>query len=71
MNLSPPPPAEMAVLYDLVMRGNMRRVGEWAAHLEESNQGYSSFANKVGQLAEGFESKALQTLVKAYKQNES
>lgn len=49
--LIPPPPAEMAVLLDLAMKGNMPGIRKRAAQLEQMDQQYRPFAAKLQQLA--------------------
>lgn len=64
--LIPPPPAEMEVLLDLARSGKMRRVWEYAAYLKTLDEKYTCFADKLQELAGGFQEKALLALVKQY-----
>lgn len=64
--LIPPPPAEMKVLLDLARSGKMRRVWEYAAHLKTMDEKYTCFADKLQELAGGFQEKAVLALVKQY-----
>ncbi|WP_424101416.1 ATP-binding protein [Moorena producens] len=61
-----PPPEEMEVLYELAMLGSMRKIRERANYLAELDQNYSPFANKLKDLARGFEEKAIVDLVENY-----
>jgi signal transduction histidine kinase/DNA-binding NarL/FixJ family response regulator len=64
--LIPPPTAELEVLYELAMLGNMRKIREHAAYLEELDARYIPFANRLQDLAYGFQEKAITSLVKKY-----
>ena len=64
--LIPPPPEEIAALLDLAMMGDMRGIRNRATHFEQLNEQYRSFANKLRELARGFEEKALLAFVKSY-----
>jgi PAS domain S-box-containing protein len=58
-----PPPAEMAVLHELVQLGNMRTIIERADHLIELDPCYRPFAEQLRQLAKRYQSQALLQLV--------
>jgi PAS domain S-box-containing protein len=58
-----PPPEEMDALYELALVGSMRDIRQHAAHLVELDERYRPFADKVEQLAKGYQSKALLQLV--------
>jgi signal transduction histidine kinase/CheY-like chemotaxis protein len=64
--LIPPPPEEMAILYDLALQGNLRGIQERATRLEQLNEKYRPFASELQQLARGFEDKALIALIQRY-----
>ena len=64
--LAPPPPEEMAVLYDLAMRGNMRRIQERATYLEELDERFIPFASRLRQLAKEFEAQAILALIEQH-----
>jgi CheY-like chemotaxis protein len=61
-----PPPEEMAILLDLAKSGKVRRIRERADHLIEMSQEYVPFANKLQQLAQTFQEKAILALIEQY-----
>jgi PAS domain S-box-containing protein len=61
-----PPPEELAVLVDLAMRGNLRRIGEQAARLEQLDERFVRFASELRQLAQGFQVKQIREFLKPY-----
>ncbi len=67
--LVPPPQEEIAILYELALMGNMRRIEERAAYIETLGEQYGPFVQKLQQLAADFDGKAIQTLVKQYKED--
>jgi len=58
-----PEPAQMDCLRDLAKAGNMRAIREKADQLVALNARYRPFAEKISQLALGYQSKALLRLV--------
>ncbi len=64
--LVPPPEAELKILYDLAIRGKMRRILEQATHLEALDDKYIPFAKKLRELVNGFEDEQLVALAKQY-----
>ncbi|HEY9728694.1 MAG TPA: PAS domain S-box protein [Chroococcales cyanobacterium] len=61
-----PPPEEMAVLLDLAKRGNLRRIGEQAARLEQLDERFVPFASELRQLAQGFQVKQIREFLQPY-----
>jgi signal transduction histidine kinase/FixJ family two-component response regulator len=66
LELIPPMGEEMEILYDLAMGGNMDKIIDYAAHLEEMDMKYQPFANKLKELAKGFLDKEILALVEQY-----
>jgi CheY-like chemotaxis protein len=64
--LVPPPQEEMAILYDLARRGDMRGLQERAAHIETLGEQYVPFARKLRELARGFEERQILALVEQF-----
>ena len=64
-----PPSEEIAVLWDLVMRGNIRKIQEQAARLEQMDEQYIPFASVLSQLAADFKIKQIKEFLKAYALN--
>lgn len=64
-----PPPEEIAVLLDLAMRGNLKRIGEQATRIEQLDERFIPFAAELRQLAEGFQVKQIREFLKPYISN--
>lgn len=64
--LLPPPQEELEALYELAMLGNIKRIGQYADHIEQLHNKYVPFAKQVRQLAEDFEDEKIVALVKEY-----
>ncbi len=62
----PPPPEELAILYDLARRGNLQAVQERATQLAKLDDKFGPFADKLRQLARQFEDKALVAAIQQY-----
>ncbi len=62
----PPPPEEMEVLYELAMLGSMRKIRDRAMLIEHLHEDYRPFANKLKDLADGFQEEEILTLVESY-----
>jgi CheY-like chemotaxis protein len=58
-----PEPEQMECLYKLAKTGNMRAISENAEYLATRDKRYRPFADKILQLARGYQSKALLQLV--------
>jgi len=61
-----PPPTEMASLYELAMMGDIGGILEQAKRLQELDEQFVPFANKLLQLAKGFQEKQILEFVKQY-----
>ena len=61
-----PEPEQMESLRDLVKKGNMRAISERAEYLATCDARYRPFADKITQLARGYQSKALLHLVEKH-----
>ncbi|BAY09679.1 PAS domain S-box protein [Calothrix sp. NIES-2098] len=66
-DLVAPPPAEIETLYELVMKGNFKGIIKQAALLAEMDEKYIPFANKLHELAKGFQDKDILALIQSYK----
>jgi PAS domain S-box-containing protein len=62
----PPPPSEIAALYELAMMGDIRGISEKAKKLEQLDEQFVPFAKQLGQLAKNFQEKQILELVKKY-----
>ncbi|OKH36881.1 hypothetical protein NIES2119_15800 [[Phormidium ambiguum] IAM M-71] len=66
-DLVPPPDEELVILYDLVMRGNLKAVNKKVEELKKLDGKYIPFAEKVGDLASNFQEKQLRLFINDYK----
>jgi len=62
-----PPRDEIQALYQLAKRGDMRSIGIHADHLAALDDAYRPFAQRVRQLAERFESRAILEFIERYR----
>ncbi|WP_427159146.1 PAS domain-containing protein [Aliinostoc sp. HNIBRCY26] len=62
-----PPPAEIATIYELVMKGNFKGIIKQAVLLEETDKKYIPFAKKLQQLAKNFQDQEILSLIQSYK----
>jgi CheY-like chemotaxis protein len=61
-----PPREEVEALHQAALRGNMRDIRRRAAHIETLDERYRPLANKLRQLAEGFQTEAIVQLVEQH-----
>lgn len=61
-----PPHEEMEILYHLARLGNMRKIQEQAAYLQQLDEKYSVFANKLMGLAQRFEAEKIMAFVEQH-----
>jgi len=69
--LVPPPAAELEILIHLAQIGNMRSIRAQADHLAELGGVYAPFAQRLRELADRFQSKAILELVTQFKDRQS
>jgi signal transduction histidine kinase/CheY-like chemotaxis protein len=62
-----PAAEDIEVLYELAMMGDMNKIENWANKLEAGDQKYHCFAWKLCELAGGFRTKSILTLVEQYR----
>ncbi|MDZ8187158.1 MAG: PAS domain S-box protein [Nostoc sp. ChiSLP02] len=62
-----PPTAELETLYELVMKGNFKGIIKQAALLAQMDEKYIPFANKLHELAKGFQDQDILALIQSYK----
>jgi len=63
-----PPAEEIAIFYDLAVRGNMREILNRVSHLETMDAKYQPFARMLRELARAFEDEKILSLIKEYKE---
>jgi PAS domain S-box-containing protein len=66
-DLVPPPPEDLEVLYDLAMRGSLKRIVEKARELEQRDLALSPFSKLLHQMAKGYQEKEILALVERYR----
>ncbi|MCA1990893.1 MAG: PAS domain S-box protein [Coleofasciculus sp. S288] len=62
-----PPPSEIETLYDLAMMGDIGGIIEQAKRLEQLDEHFVPFAQRLRQLAQGFQEKQILEFVKKYR----
>ncbi|RKZ50837.1 MAG: hypothetical protein DRR08_29880 [Candidatus Parabeggiatoa sp. nov. 2] len=68
-HLVPPSPEEIAVLFELVMEGDMRGIGKRAALIEHQTPEFILFARKLQTLAKGFKDRQILALLEQVKED--
>ncbi len=61
-----PSPAQLKILSDLIMRGNIKKIIEHSAQLEQQNPQLAPFVEKVCQMTKRFEIAALKEFIKEF-----
>jgi PAS domain S-box-containing protein len=61
-----PPTEEIKILYELAMLGSMKKIRERAIYLELLAKEYQPFAQKLQELAQDFQEKAIVNLIEQY-----
>lgn len=65
-SLVPPPDEELVILYNLVIRGNLKAVIKQLEQLKKLDEKYIPFAEQVGELARSFQEKQLRLFIDNY-----
>jgi signal transduction histidine kinase/DNA-binding NarL/FixJ family response regulator len=65
-SIIPPPTEEIEILYELAMLGSMKKIRQRADYLAELDHKYAPFAQKIKDLAQGFQEKAIVNLVEQF-----
>jgi len=65
-----PPPDELATLFDLAMRGNMRGLIERAARLEQLDAQFLPFTRELSQLAKTFQERRIREFIKYFMESQ-
>jgi PAS domain S-box-containing protein len=66
VELIPPPPAEIAILYELAMKGNFRGINKQVALIAKMDEKYLPFAQKLQKLARNFQDQEILALIESY-----
>jgi CheY-like chemotaxis protein len=66
----PPPSDELEILYMMAQTGNMRNIRDRADHLAGLGAPYGAFAQRLRELADGYQPRAILELVKQFKDRE-
>ena len=64
--LTPPPQDEIAVLYDLAMKGEIRRLQRRVVHIEQLDETFKPFTQKLRQFIDAYDEDKILTLIEAY-----
>ncbi|MCB0163172.1 MAG: HAMP domain-containing protein [Anaerolineae bacterium] len=64
--LIPPPPEEMAILYDLAMKGELLRLKKQASQIEQMGDQYQPFAARLAQLVDNFDEDQIWKLIEQF-----
>ncbi|MEG4234951.1 ATP-binding protein [Microcoleus sp. Pol11C3] len=62
-----PPPAEMELLFELAMRGNLKGIVKRSEHLEKLDKKFVCFAVELRQLAQGYQVKKIKEFITSYR----
>ena len=65
-DMVPPPAAEMDMLYELALSGDMRGVQKFAAYIEKIDRIYRPFSIKLSELAGNFEDDRILKFIEKY-----
>ena len=57
---------EIEILYELAMLGNMKKIRQRAQYLKSLDAKYTLLADKLDELAQGFQEKAILELIEQY-----
>lgn len=66
-NLFPPPPEEIAILYDLAMKGELPNLRQRALQIEQMGAPYQAFAAYLSQLVEKYDEDKILALIEHYR----
>ncbi|HLO48073.1 MAG TPA: ATP-binding protein [Kamptonema sp.] len=66
----PPPPEEIEIFYDLIMKGNLKAVIKQAEHLKTLDANFTPFAEQLCAFAKNFQEKQLKSFIIQYKQKD-
>jgi hypothetical protein len=61
-----PPCHEIQILYELAMLGSMKKIKERAKYIRSLDDKYVPFAQKIQELAQEFQEKAIVNLIEQY-----
>ncbi|MEG4516713.1 MULTISPECIES: ATP-binding protein [unclassified Microcoleus] len=70
LSLGAPPPPEIEALYDLAMKGHLQGIIKRSA-IEQMDEKFAPFANKLRELSKGFQEKALKEFINQYRRAKS
>ncbi|MGB0388928.1 MAG: response regulator [Ardenticatenaceae bacterium] len=70
-SLIAPPAEKLEALYELAMLGKISGIRKWIAHIEQLDQSYAPFANKVHHLARAFKEDQIVALIEEYLYDDS
>jgi PAS domain S-box-containing protein len=65
--IAPPGEEELEYIYNLIQRGRISQIEEYATKLEQTNQDWIPFAQKISQFAQDFNLDAMEKFLQAYR----
>lgn len=71
LSLVAPPPPEIEALYHLAMKGHLQGIIKRSASIEQRDEKFAPFANKLRELSKGFQEKALKEFINQYRRAKS
>lgn len=66
----PPSPEEIDILYDLIMKGNLKAIVKQAEYLKNLDANFILFAEQLCEFAQKFQEKQLKSFISQYKQKD-
>ncbi|MCB9101650.1 MAG: GAF domain-containing protein [Anaerolineales bacterium] len=66
--LIPPPPEEIAILFDLAMKGEIRRLRRHTVHIEQLDETFKPFAQKLRQFIDAYDEDKILMLINSVRE---
>ncbi|MDF0551609.1 ATP-binding protein [Kamptonema sp. UHCC 0994] len=70
VTIIPPPPEQIDILYDLIMKGNLKGIIKQAENLKALDANFIPFADRLYDFAKKFQEKQLKSFINQYKQKD-
>ena len=70
VTIIPPPPEQIDILYDLIMKGNLKGIIKQAENLKALDANFIPFADRLYEFAKKFQEKQLKSFINQYKQKD-
>jgi signal transduction histidine kinase/DNA-binding NarL/FixJ family response regulator len=66
IEIVPPPPLELAQLYELALKGRVKAILKQSEEIKQMDEKYAPFAQEIYQLAQDFQIEKIQVLIEKY-----